>query len=96
MPLFVPVSLSPSWGSLRPLSLRLLPFLLPHLHLSPHLKQRREEERGRAAFANPRVSFRESEGRIPRLLHLVWDCSERQSEGAGMVVRAGSLTGEEK
>lgn len=67
----------------------MLPFLLSHLHLFPHLKQRRGEERGKVAFVSSRVSFRESEGGIPRLLHLVWNCSERQSEGAGMVALDG-------
>jgi hypothetical protein len=42
--------------------LRLLPFLLSHLYLFPHLKQRREEEPGKVASANSRVSFRESVG----------------------------------
>lgn len=42
----------------------MLPFLLSHLYLFPQRreKQRREEEPGKVAFANSRVSFRESVG----------------------------------
>lgn len=61
----------------------MLPVLLSHLYLFPHLNPRRGEERGRVAVANSRVRFRESEGGIPRPipLHSVWDCSETRRRG---------------
>lgn len=43
----------------------------------PTLETEEREDRGKTAFANSRVRFRESEGGIPHLTHSVWNCSER-------------------
>lgn len=59
----------------------MLPVLLSHPYLFPHLNPRRGEERGKGAVANSRVSFRESEGGVPRPLHSVWNCSETTRRG---------------
>lgn len=64
------------------------PFLLsPPVPAPAPETEERGGKRGKAALANPRVSVREREGGIPRLLRATQNCAERQAPGED---RAGS------